>query len=134
MVYNTSEILSAVKAMPCGRSAWDKGVKELAIMIAEYRNSNGDEYFTAMTDKEVENFYLNGAANWAQYSEGGNLYIYNASIAATLCTPSEFRHFEARNFPNPNSRENWIDCQSRAARQAWQRIYDEVISKGIGIC
>lgn len=120
--------------MPCGRSAWDKGVKELAIMIAEYRLLGGDEYFTAMSAKEVEEFYLNGADSWAQYSEGGNLYIYDASIAATLCTPSEFRRLEARNFPDPNRRETWIDCQSRAARQAWQRIYNEVISKGVGIC
>ena len=134
MKYSTSEILAAVNVMPCGRSAWDKGVKVLAIMIAEYRLLNGDEYFTAMSYKDVEKFYLNGADSWAQYSEGGNLYIYDASIAATLCTPSEFRRLEARNFPNPNKRENWIDCQSRAAYQAWQRIWNEVISKGVGIC
>ena len=122
MVYNTSEILSAVKAMPCGRPAWDKGVKELAIFIAE--NMVGWEYtdIEVNSTKELEKVYLNGAANWYEYTRGGCLLIYNDEIAECLCSPAEYRRLEAKNFPDPNPRETWMDVQCRAAWQAWQMI------------
>ena len=92
------------------RSAWSKGVKNYAINLV----NDCEEEIT------LKNL-LNGADDWAQYSEGGCALIYNEHIAQALCTPSELKRTDNGRLL-PNMRESWIDCQARALRQAWQMI------------
>ena len=104
------------------RSAWDKGVTiyalELLDEIKEYIDDNGKE---PQTMEELKKIALNGAENWNKYSWGGCSLIYNADIAERLCTPSELK--KTRNGERrPNSREEWLDVQARALRQAYSRI------------
>lgn len=118
MRISTKQVLAAVKAYKCGRSAWSKGVKELAIMIAETPLEWDDECFDTTNFAETQKYYLNGAETIAEYCDGGCLLIYDEDIAKCLCSPSEFRKFEKRGFPDPNKTENWMQVQVRAAKQA----------------
>lgn len=104
------------------RSAWNKGVTiyalELLDEIKEYIDYNGKEPETL---EELKRIALNGAENWDEYSWGGCSLIYNGDIAERLCTPSELK--KTRNGERrPNSREEWLDVQARALRQAYNRI------------
>lgn len=110
--------LAAFKA----RSAWDKGVKEIAESlldkyeeIVQYRE--GSDPVPPLTEKTV----LNGAHSWEQYCYDGLAMIYDREIAKTFCTPSELRrkYFGRK---APNSRETWMDVQVRAHVQAWTLI------------
>ena len=68
---------------------------------------------------------LNGAQDWEQYSWGGSALVYDGDIAAALCTPSELK--KTRNGDRrPNSREEWLDVQARALRQAFRRVYSAI--------
>jgi len=91
-------------------SAWSKGVKNYAIDLV-------DECEGAITEENL----LNGTRNWDEYSAGGCALIYNEDIAKALCTPSELKRNDSGRL-NPNGRENWIDCQARALKQAWKLI------------
>lgn len=104
------------------RSAWDKGVTiyalELLDEIKESIDYNGKEPETL---EELKRIALNGAENWDEYSWGGCSLIYNGDIAERLCTPSELK--KTRNGERrPNNREEWLDVQARALRQAYSRI------------
>lgn len=93
------------------RSAWDKGVMSYALEMLE-------SYEPSEVTKEG---LLNGARDWDAYSYGGNADIYDADIAERLCTPSELKR--TRNGEhNPNSREDWLQCQARALGQASRLI------------
>jgi hypothetical protein len=100
-----------------GTSAWTRAVKEYALELIE--NENEDfEFFGSPADKKM---LLNGADSWLQYSEGGCSLIYDYDIAKRVCTASKFKKTkEGEN--NPNSRENWIECQARALFQAERMI------------
>lgn len=104
------------------RSAWDKGIAiyalELLDEIKESIDYNGKEPETL---EELKRIALNGAENWDEYSWGGCSLIYNGDIAERLCTPSELK--KTRNGERrPNNREEWLDVQARALRQAYSRI------------
>lgn len=104
------------------RSAWDKGVKEIAGgLLDKYgeivRYWEGSDPVPPLTEKTV----LNGANSWEQYCYGGCAMIYNTEIAETLCTPSELRRTDFGR-KAPNSHETWMDVQVRAHRQAWVLI------------
>lgn len=111
------------------RSAWAAGVKAYALELMEQFtescadgwNDPDDMLSPSMLSKAL----LNGAADWDEYSEGGCSLIYNADIAERLCTPSELKKTQY-GMKDPNSRENWIDCQTRALRQAYWMIEDTV--------
>lgn len=47
--------------------------------------------------------------------------IYDCDIAETLCTPTELKRTKGGE-RNPNSRETWLDVQTRAAFQGWIMI------------
>ena len=107
------------------RSAWDKGVQlyvadlldQLQEAIEGHWLEDDDLLSPAMLDRAL----LNGASSWADYSYGGCALCYDPDIAERLCTPSELRR--TRNGDrNPNGRENWLDVQARALRQAANRI------------
>ena len=94
------------------RSAWDKGVKEIAEGLLNQYEGQGP-----ITEKSM----LNGANSWKQYCYGGCAMIYDREIAEALCTPSELRRTDyGRRRPNPC--ETWMDVQVRAHIQAWALI------------
>lgn len=112
------ERLAAFKA----RSAWVKGVKEIAKdLLDKYeeivRDREGSDSVPPLTEKTV----LNGANSWEQYCYGGCAMIYDREIAKTLCTPSELRRTDFGR-KAPNSRETWMDVQVRAHVQARELI------------
>lgn len=112
------ERLAAFKA----RSAWDKGVKEIAGgLLDKYeeivRYREGSDPVPPLTEKIV----LSGANGWKQYCYGGLAMIYDREIAKTFCTPSELRRTDFGR-KAPNSRETWTDVQVRAHVQAWALI------------
>lgn len=108
------------------RSAWSRGVTAYAVdmlqQIAEYYK---DGYIPAddlETWTTAEAAALHGARDWSEYSWGGSALVYDGDIAAALCTPSELKR--TRNGDRrPNSREEWLDVQARALRQAFRRMY-----------
>ena len=104
-------------------SKWSKGVKEYALELLETIEENDENYNfvgSPMDKKEL----LNGAENWHEYSEGGCSLIYNGDIAERLATPSELKRTRNGEL-NPNSREQWIDTQTRALYQAERIIIKE---------
>lgn len=105
------------------KSCWMRGVNELARYILSNAMDNDFEEVELANLREV---LLNGAKDFAQYSEGGQLLIYDEDIAKCLCTPSELRRCTAKDgaLKDPNCREIWMDVQARAAAQAWQLIRD----------
>ena len=56
-----------------------------------------------------------------KYSYGGCSLIYDSQIAERLCTPSEFKKKDGGRLA-PNSKESWLDVQTRALYQACVRI------------
>ncbi|MGO5025762.1 hypothetical protein ACTQ3O_01840 [Mediterraneibacter faecis] len=104
------------------RSAWDKGVTIYALeLLEEYAERAAYEGRQAANTAEFKEWLKNGASDWDQYSWGGSSLIYNSDIAERLCCPSELR--KTRNGERrPNSREEWLDTQARALRQAAGRL------------
>lgn len=116
------EIRSELKARK-DRSAWDKGVTAYALELLDEieENRRYNETDNHIHPLEVESELLNGARDWSEYSWGGCSLIYDSDIAERLCCPSELK--KTRNGERrPNSREEWLDTQSRALRQAVARI------------
>ena len=118
-----NEILAALVARK-DRSAWDKGVTAYAIdLLDQYQERAEFEGREAASRAELEEWLLNGASTWGEYSWGGLALIYNGDIAKLLCSPSELkrtRNGERR----PNNREEWLDTQARALAQAAKRLID----------
>lgn len=113
------ESVQAILESRKDRSAWNRGVNDYAIDLLENLKGLAPEDFSSSA--LVETALLNGASNWDQYSWGGCALCYNSDIAAALCTPSELK--KTRNGERrPNSREEWLDVQARALRQASTRI------------
>lgn len=112
------------------RSAWARGVAAYAEDLLETLSEavEGGYFDTADLDdvSAVRKALLNGASDWAEYSHGGAALCYDTDIAARLCAPWELRR--TRNGSRrPNSRENWLDVQSRALYQAAERICEAVL-------
>lgn len=107
------------------RSAWARGVKEYAAELldnlAEGIEGGYIEEHEIANPKSLKKAMLNGADDWSAYSWGGCSLIYNTDIAERLCTSSELvkTHFGHK---RPNSREEWLDTQTRALWQAEQLI------------
>jgi hypothetical protein len=102
------------------RSAWLRGVNQYAVeLAANVGEVVGD--WQNYSFYELETIALNGATDWAEYSEGGCTLVYDCDICERLATPSEIkrtRHGEL----DPNAYESWIDVQTRALMQAWDYI------------
>lgn len=128
---NEQTIINTVRAEECAadkmreyiertastRSAWDRGVKEYAI---DMMDDLAENYNIECIDN-LESALLNGADNWEEYSAGGCALIYNADIAARLCTPTELTKTN-HGKRNPNKKETWIDVQARALYQAFRLV------------
>lgn len=104
------------------RSAWNKGVTLYALDLLEdiqwYAN---DAERLPIDGAELEQWALNGASCWEQYSNGGCSLCYDGQIAERVCTPSELKRKHGGAY-EPNSRETWLDVQARALHQACNRI------------
>ena len=107
------ELLALVTATPAGRSAWSRAVHTYAIELVESLDADSD----LSNENLLRKALLNGADDWQQYSEGGCALVYDADIAERLCSPSELKRCKGGE-RQPNSRENWLDCQARALSQA----------------
>ena len=127
MKTNYNSIREALEAHK-DRSAWDRGVTAYALELVEQLAERAAyEGRDPQTGNERRAWLLNGAQTWSEYSYGGSALIYNGDIAARLCSPSELvktRNGERR----PNAREEWLDTQARALRQACARI-DSIYSR-----
>ena len=122
----TAEILSTAADIINGfsaRSAWSKGVIDYALELLDN--------LAELTPEDLKDCdivclaLLNGASGWQQYSYGGSSLIYDCDIAERLCTPSELKRCRGGE-RNPSSRENWLDVQARALRQASYRVESAV--------
>lgn len=103
------------------RSAWGKAVTLYALDLLDDVQDGADNMERLPLDgAELEQWALNGASCWEQYSNGCSL-CYNADIAARVCTPSELKRKHGGTY-EPNSRETWLDVQARALYQACNRI------------
>ena len=107
------ELLALVTTTPAVRSAWSKGVHAYAVELVESLAESDDLSNETLLRKAL----LNGAGDWQQYSEGGCALVYDADIAERLCSPSELKRCKGGE-RQPNSRENWLECQARALWQA----------------
>ena len=114
---NKTDIINAIKAQKA-RSAWARGVQETALTMLD-----GIDKIDLASAKDV----LNGADSPEQWAYDANGLIYDADIAALLCTPSEWRLTRGGTRP-PNSRESWLDVYVRAAFQAYELI--KVVLRG----
>lgn len=104
------------------RSAWDRGVTAYALDLIEDIEERAEcEKHEPATPFELEDYALNGARNWLQYSRGGSALIYNEDIAKRLCTPGEYKRTREGK-RKPNAQEDWLDVQARALNQAYYCI------------
>lgn len=104
------------------RSAWDKAVTLYALdLLEDIQWSANDVERLPLDGAELEQWALNGANNWHQYSWGGCSLCYDKQIAERVCTPSELKRKHGGMY-EPNSRETWLDVQARALYQACNRI------------
>lgn len=113
------------------RSAWSQGVTAYAVdMLQQLTDYYNGGYISADDLSNLtacQTAALNGARDWSEYSYGGSALVYDGDIAAALCTPSELK--KTRNGDRrPNSREEWLDVQARALRQAFSRVYSAIKS------
>lgn len=102
------------------KSAWRKGVELYAEELREFLTENN----LAATKENL----LNGASTWGDYSYGGSALIYDYDIAERLCSPSELKRKKGGEL-QPNSRETWLDVQTRALYQAARIVLKNEVTK-----
>ena len=103
------------------RSAWERGVREYAMEMADFLANDFDLCDVEFNQYNVEAVLLNGAQNWAHYSYSGCALVYDSDIAERLCAPWELKR--TRNGErNPNGQETWLDVQARALQQAFNSV------------
>lgn len=109
------------------RSAWDKGVTAYACELLGDVVKNVERGYCAapQTRAEFERAARNGAGTWWEYSYGASALVYDGDIAERLCTLSELKKKRGGEL-NPNSRETWLDVQTRALNQAAGRAWTTV--------
>jgi len=108
-------------------SAWNRGVTLYAReLLGDVVKSVNCGYCAApQTRDEFYRVARNGAGTWREYSYGACALFYDCDIAERLCTPSEFKKKRGGEL-NPNSRETWLDVQTRALNQAAVRAWNAV--------
>ena len=109
-----TELFRKIKATPA-RGRWAQAVKEDALKLVKLVFGEYGE--KPQTAKAFEEYALNGAKDWKQYSWGGNALVYDYKIAEHYCTPSELK-LTRNGDSKPNAREEWLDVQARALHQA----------------
>jgi hypothetical protein len=128
------------------RSKWDKAVTEDAIDLLDTVNDHCEQVTRKFAETEegghahtldlfksrkgLMDIMKNGAESWHDYSWGGCGLIYDGDIAEHYCTPSELKKVHGGE-RRPNSREEWLDVQARALRQAAGRAADALITASL---
>ena len=117
----TNELRKLVEEIP-NTSAWKKGVKEYADELLDNLEEKA-QYYERLprNEKELKEWLLNGAMDWAEYSYGGCSLIYDSQIAERLCTPSEFKRKDSGRLA-PSRHDNWFNEQAKALNYACLRI------------
>lgn len=111
------------------RSAWGKGVKGYAIgLLEDAKDWKGGEYNLDLAN--YKKIILNGASDWKEFSYGGMAFIFNRDIAKRLCTKAELAKTHNGDL-RPNAREDWLDVQARALRQADMLIRKAIASANV---
>lgn len=123
---NKRNVLRAMKREIKSRkakSAWERGVVVYALeLFEELKERVEGGWFTDLdSPKLVEKSLLNGAENWNEYSWGGCSLIYDSEIAERLCTNTELKRTN-HGEKDPNRKEQWLDVQARALRQASRMV------------
>ena len=104
----TNELRKLVEEIP-NTSAWKRGVKEYAYELLDNLEEKAQSYERLPKNgRELEEWILNGARSWDDYSYGGCSLIYDRDIAERLCTPSELKKKDGGRLA-PNSQESWLD-------------------------
>ena len=117
----TKELRKLVEEFP-NTSAWRRGVKEYTYELLDNLEEKAQCYKRLpRNNKELEEWLLNGAMDWTEYSYACCSLIYDGQIAERLCTPSELKKKDGGRLA-PNSQESWLDVQARALMQACSRI------------
>ena len=108
------------------KSKWDKGVTLYALELLEKIEENlsfEGKFYSDFTNKaDFEEYALNGARTWKDFSFGGCSLIYDYDICERLATPTEAKRTN-NGQKDPNPSETWLDCQARALYQAFERLY-----------
>ena len=113
------------------RSAWDKAVSLYALDLLDDVQEGADNMERLPLDgAELEQWALNGASCWEQYSNGGCSLCYNADIAARVCTPSMYKR-KREGASEPGNGKTWIDVQADALKKACWRIRRICRSNGL---
>ena len=106
------------------RSCWGRGVHcyvdDFIDYLEELESFRGSQC-SLDNPAALKIILLNGASDWLAYSYTGNSLCYNYDIAKRLCTPSEFKRCK-EGYNNPNSKEDWCQCQARALYQAFFKL------------
>ena len=115
------EFAAARLMLSRARSAWGRGVNDYAVdLLDELKEAVAGDWVkpAALQDwKGLCSALLNGADSWSAYSWGGSALIYDYDIAKRLCNPTEYKRTRGGE-RRPNAREEWLDVQARALRQA----------------
>ena len=120
----TVKLEKMIKDLP-STSAWKRGVKDYAYELLDTLEDRAQQYGRLPKDEsELEEWLLNGARNWAEYSRAGNALVYDCQIAERLCTPSELKRTDG-GMLTPNRTESWLDVQTRALYQAYMAIVEK---------
>ncbi len=116
----TTDLASALRSLPAGRSAWSRAVHAYATELVESLDE-ANEAFDLSNETLLRKALLNGAGDWQQYSEGGCALVYDADIAERLCSPSGLKRCKGGS-RQPNASETWLDFQARALSQAYALV------------
>lgn len=115
------EFAAARLMLSRARSAWGRGVNDYAVdLLDDLKEAVAGEWVKPETLKDwkgLRSALLNGAPDWSAYSWGGFALIYDDDIAKRLCNPTEYKRTRGGE-RRPNAREEWLDVQARALRQA----------------
>ena len=107
------------------RSAWGNGVKTYAIeLLEEVKEWKGGSF--DLTPSNYRKILLRGADDWKHFSYSAMTLFYNEDIAKRLSNKTELK-LTKNGLRRPNPREEWLDTQARALRQADGLIYEAII-------
>ena len=120
----TNELRKLVEEIP-NTSAWKRGIKEYTDELLDNLEEKAQSYERLpRNEKELEEWLLNGAISWDEYSYGGYSLKSGRQIAERLCTPSEFREKDGGRL-KPSRYETWFSEQGKALNLACLRIKDK---------
>lgn len=127
---NIEELKEKVRTEATPRSKWEKAVRGYALDMldniedttrpADSLNLGELVNHCGYTPVKIGMFNAHAWAAAKETSEGGNFLIYTHDIAENLATPSELKRYTRKDgsLRDPNPRETWLDCQTRAVFQA----------------